>query len=351
VIPGRVLVLAVCCLVVLAVTWWRAPLMAHVRTVLLLSNELPQSPGRPLEALTLPPAETRVRLDSAAGPVVADLFVPRRRLALGPEPRRPAFLLALGVTLAEPDRPALLHFARSMARLGHVVIWPRGEALDAGSAAPESPETFVAALRYLRQMPEVDGERLSALGFSVGASTALVAAAQPQVAEDVRALVFFGGYHDLPEYLVSVASRSVVVEGREQPWAPHEETVRRVREVPAALGAGGVSHVLEAGTRQEALARLRATPAAERAALDRLNPAAHLDGLTARVFILHDRGDFFVPYTESIHLRRALPPEQVGAFLLTDLFQHAQPRAGLSWGVVQDVVALYGFARAALAAL
>jgi predicted esterase len=346
-----VLVLAVCCLVVLAVTRWRAPLMAHVRTVLLLSNELPQSPGRPLEALTLPPAETRVRLDSAAGPVVADLFVPRRRLALGPEPRRPAFLLALGVHLAEPDRPALLHFARSMARLGHVVIWPRGEALDAGAVGLESPETFVAALRYLRQMPEVDGERLSALGFSVGASTALVAAAQPQVAEDVRALVFFGGYHDLPEYLVSVASRSVLAEGREEPWAPHEETVRRVREVPAALGAGGVSHVLEAGTRQEALARLRATPAAERAALDRFNPAAHLDDLTARVFILHDRGDFFVPYTESIHLRRALPPEQVGAFLLTDLFQHAQPRAGLSWGVVQDVVALYGFARAALAAL
>ncbi len=167
----------------------------------------------------------------------------------------------------------------------------------------------------------------------------------------MRALVFFGGYHDLPEYLVSVASRSVVVEGREQPWAPHEETVRRVREVPAALGAGGVSHVLEAGTRQEALARLRATPAAERAALDRLNPAAHLDDLSARVFILHDRGDFFVPYTESVHLRRALPPEQVGAFLLTDLFQHAQPRAGFSWGIVQDVVALYGFARAALEAL
>ena len=80
------LALAACCLAVLAVTRWRAPLGAHARTVLLLSNELPQSPGRPLEALTLPPRETRVGLDSAAGPVVADLFVPQRRLTLGPEP-------------------------------------------------------------------------------------------------------------------------------------------------------------------------------------------------------------------------------------------------------------------------
>jgi dienelactone hydrolase len=344
--PRRRLALAVPLLLALvalvAAVWW-APLGVHTRTLLLLTQELPQSPVRPLEALSAPPAETRVLLESAAGPAVADLFRPVRRLGSGPEPRRGAVVLALGVALAEPDRPALLHFARTLARLGYVVLWPRSAALDAGAPAPEAPETFVAAVRYLLGLEGIDGARVSLLGFSVGASTALVAAADPALAGSVRALVFFGGYHDLPEYLISVASRSAVVDGREVPWEPHPEAVRRVREVPAALGAQGVMGVLEATTREEARARLRAAPAPERAALDRLNPAAHLQRLTARVFVLHDRGDSFVPYAEAVRLVRALPPPQVGAFLLTDLFQHAQPKAGLSWPVAQDVARLYGF--------
>jgi dienelactone hydrolase len=349
---GRWLALGLLLALVAATRIWRAPLEAHVRTILLLTQELPQSPVRPLEALTAPPAETRVRLDSPAGPVVADLLRPVRRLEVGEEPRRAAVVLTLGVALAESDRPVLLHFARTLARLGYVVLWPRSEALDAGAIGLESPETFVAAVEYVKGLEGVDGERVSLLGFSVGASIGLVAAADPAVAEDVRAVISFGGYYELPEYLIGVASHSTTLDdGRVVPWEPNEETVRRVREVPAALGASGVLHALDATTREEATARLRAAPAEELAALARYDPAAHRQGLAARVFILHDRGDFFVPFAESLRLSRALPPQQVAAFLLTDLFQHAQPRAGLSWGVARDVVALYGFVRAALEAI
>ena len=338
---------------VLAMTapWWWTPAATQVRTLLLLTQELPQSPVRPLEVLTAPAAESRLLLDGPEGPVVADLFRPVRRLPLGAERPRGAVVLALGVALAEADRGALRHFAATLARLGYVVLWPRSAPLEAQAPAPESPQTFVAAVEHLRRMEGVDPERVSLLGFSVGASVALVSAADPAVAADVRTLVFFGGYYDLPEYLVSVAARQTVLEGEPVSWEPEPEAVRRVREVPAALGAAGIVDVLEATTRDEAQARLRAAPPAERAALDRLNPAAHRQGLAARVFILHDRADAFVPFPESVRLHRALPPERVGAFLLTDLFRHAQPRSGLSWGAARDVAALYAFASAALGAL
>jgi pimeloyl-ACP methyl ester carboxylesterase len=336
---------------VLTAPLWSAPAAAQARTLLLLTQELPQSPVRPLEALTAPPAEARLLLEGPEGPVVADLYSPLPRLPWGTEHPRAAIVLALGVALDEADRGALRHLAATLARLGYVVLWPRSAPLEAGAPALESPQTFVTAVEHLRRRQGVDPARVSLLGFSAGASVALVAAADPAVAADVRALVFFGGYYDLPEYLVSVAAGETVLDGEAVPWEPEADAVRRVREVPAALGAPGIAAVLEATTRAEAQARLRAAPAEERAMLDRFNPAAHRAGLGARVFILHDRADGFVPFAESVRLRRALPPEQVGAFLLTDLFRHAQPRAGLSWGVARDVVALYAFVGAALRAV
>jgi hypothetical protein len=74
----------------------------------------------------------------------------------------------------------------------------------------------------------------------------------------------------------------------------------------------------------------------------------HLAGLRARVFVLHDRGDPYVPYTESVRLHASLAEERRGAFLLSALFEHAQPRGGLSPELPREVAALYGFLTATL---
>ena len=52
------------------------PLLAHVRTVLFLSQELPQSPIRPLHLFTRAPEHQQLHLESEHGGIVADLFVP-----------------------------------------------------------------------------------------------------------------------------------------------------------------------------------------------------------------------------------------------------------------------------------
>jgi hypothetical protein len=176
-----------------------------------------------------------------------------------------------------------------------------------------------------------------------------VAASDPRIAEAVRALMFFGGFYGVFSYMVSVASRTFIAQDGLTAWEPSKAVVDRFVPMLAAQEAGGLLKLFDATSRPEAEALLAAAPATERELLGRLNPAEYADGVRARIFILHDQGDTFVPYVESLKLRRALPSRQVGGFLLTDLFAHAQPKSGFSWRVARDIGGLYRFVRAVLA--
>jgi hypothetical protein len=56
-----------------------------------------------------------------------------------------------------------------------------------------------------------------------------------------------------------------------------------------------------------------------------------------------------VPFVEALKLGQALPMTQVGALLVTDLFQHARPRGGLSWRTFREGLGLYRFTFTVLA--
>jgi hypothetical protein len=330
-------------LLVLAVIVFQRPLVTHGKVLLLLSQELPQIPVKPLDLITAEPIHERLKLESRHGPVVADLFLPSSRFGRAEPGSRPGLILAMGVKITDRDRPLLLNFARTMARLGFVVLWPRLQPLDQGVSSAEEPETFATGLRYLEGHDLVAPERISLLGISIGASTALVAAADPALADRSRAVIFFGGYYDLADYLLSLATGTVVLDGQMTAWRPSDDAVGQARLVLESKGAEHVLQVFESRSREAAESALRSAPASELAELRRLSPSEHLGAVAARLYILHDRGDPFVPHVESIKLRRALPPDQVRAFLLTGLFEHAQFRDGLSWQVLRDLLELHGF--------
>jgi dipeptidyl aminopeptidase/acylaminoacyl peptidase len=283
--------------------------------------------------------------------VVADLFVPARRFGLLEPSARPALVLAMGIKTAPKDRPIILGFADTLARLGFVVLWPRLKVLDQGVSLPEEPETFVLGVRYLESLDGVDRSRISLVGFSVGASTALVAAHHPEIADRVRAVVFFGGYYDAFDYLLSLATRTSEGEGETIAWTPADEAVGHMREIFAAKEADGLLSVLRAGSPDEARSRLSSAPEEEMRELRRFSPAHSSGDLKARLFILHDTGDPYVPYLESAKLHRALSGRVETTYLVTNLFDHVQPRAGLSVEMLEQAVRLYGFVHAALGAL
>ncbi|MPZ13130.1 MAG: hypothetical protein GEU73_01670 [Chloroflexi bacterium] len=319
------------------------PLVVHAKVWLLLSQELPQVPVKPLHALSAEPSQQHVRFLAEHGPVVGDLFGASDARDEASADSRPAVIIALGVWLPERDRPMLLRFADSLARLGYVVLWPRSTALDAGASIPEDPGTFVASIGYLEGLPAVDRERISIVGISMGASIALVAASNPGVADRVRAVVSLGGYYDTVAYLQSLATHSTHLDGEAIAWQPSQDAVRQADAVLRAMGLAASAAVLEAPTREEAQSRLGAIPPAERQALQRLSPAAHLGTLRAEVFVLHDRTDPYVPYTESVELERALLEGQVGRFLLTEMIQHAHVADEMTWQTALEVAQLYRF--------
>ena len=85
---------------------------------------------------------------------------------------------------------------------------------------PAETGNLVWAFQYLSEREYVDPRRTGLGGFCVGASFALVAAADPRIRDDVAFVNAFGPYFDAETLLLQAASRSVVYDGRRTPWEP-----------------------------------------------------------------------------------------------------------------------------------
>jgi hypothetical protein len=205
-IPRRVTRGVLALLLVLSGMFWARPIETHAKTLLLLSEVFPQAPVKPLSALTDPPVHRMLQLASQQGTIVADLFLPTPRRGYSGRHTTPAVMLAMGVKTKPRDKRLLPDVAQAMSRLGYVVLWPRLQALDKGLSMLEQPDTFIVSFRYLKALDSVAPHRIALMGISVGSSVAFVAAAEPRMNTDVRALIFFGGYHDIVDYLASLAT-------------------------------------------------------------------------------------------------------------------------------------------------
>ncbi len=326
-------------------------LAAHARTLLLLSEMFPLAPIKPLRFLTPTPLHRHVQLATSPEVTVADLFLPGRWFGTRRRTRAPAVILCAGLKTQARDRKVVFQLAATFARLGIAAIWPRLDKLDRGIAALEQPSTFVSAHRFLGEVDAVDPERISLLGFSVGSSVALVAATDGAIADRVRAILFFGGYYDLFDYLTAVGTGVAACDGRTVEWRADPGAVSHVRGVLEEERAAHVLAALDARTPEEVRTALRAAPCADLERLQAANPAGRVGSLKAPIFILHDKGDHYVPYCESVKLNRALGPRDGKRFLIVDLFTHTQPRAGLTRKTAIELVRFYGFARELFAVL
>lgn len=294
------------------------PLITHVKVILFISEQFPQIPAKPLQLLTSVPKQAKIELDSANGKIVADLITPAS------EKPKPALILAMGVKTQEKDKVILLNFAQTLARLGYAVFWPRLEILDRGVSSFEDPETFIKSFEYLEAISAVDKNRISFVGFSVGSSIALVAAENPRINEKLHSLVFFGGYYSLRDYLAALTEK-------DSAWQPAE---------------GAVNHLLEIAKEKkwgESFDELRVAQETQREIFEKLSPSQNLKNFRARIFILHDKNDPYVPYSESIKLDRSLPENIRRSFVLLNLFEHVQPKKEVSRQVIGELVKLYGF--------
>ncbi|SRR5581483_49349 len=88
----------------------------------------------------------------------------------------------------------------------------------------------------------------------------------------------------------------------------------------------------------------RSVPIEEQHKLSGMDPSKSIQPFQARIFILHDKADPYVPYVQAIKLREALPPHTQETFLLLELFEHVQLGGDISWqtcGIQQSYMASY----------
>ena len=194
---------------------------------------------------------------------------------------------------------------------------------------PDDAQAVGAATRALAQAGHAP---VAILGVSLGASPALLAAADPSVSPSVSAVLALGGYAsavELLRYTLTGAYRFDDVAGR-----------RPVNEAAIAQFTHANLELLDAAGRR--LVENREPSAVDRLAaelgqhttrlLAELSPETRISRMRAPLFLVHGRDDPAVPFTETLRLHRAAHAagSQVSAVIVGSV-GHVEPeaRAGL----------------------
>ena len=325
---------------------------AGFHTVMFVSQVL-DLPVKPQAWFSKETIRHEVHYQSSDGTTVADVYRPNDGR------QHAAVVLFLGANAAGRDDEDVVNLGHALAGAGYAVMfhWSPTMALKA-NIEPAETGNLVWAYQYLAEREYVDPERVGLGGFCVGASFALVAAADPRIQDDVYFVNAFGPYYDAETLLLQAASRSVEYDGERTPWNVDRLTLRVLANelietledpgdvdaltrrymnnealTPEELGALSpeainVTRLLDGTTPDEAQALYSALPERFRADLAGISPSFHVDDIRARLLILHDRNDRLVPAAESRRLLDAT--EDRGDVRYTEVlaFEHVRPSGG-----------------------
>lgn len=342
------------------------------RAVLLVADLFVQSPRSALLLLTRSSSQDTLTIQSGGRSIEGRIFRPAGSGA------HPAVILSAGYA---PDlSDALLNrTADDLARLGWIVLIPSTPRLREGLLSPEDVDVLVAAFQWLTQRSDVNPGRVGYAGFCVGSSLALVAAADPRINEQVAYVHTFGGYCDAASELRAIATGSTQSSSGDQPWQPapgaltlyiqnlltHVESPADREQIEAAISRGDtmvpegltaldtqIAGLLltEEPTHIDAL--LADLPAAQQAYLRSISPCYVADQLKAKVFLMHDVDDPYVPSGEADRLVTALPATVHPQLDYFTIFNHVRPeRARDLLTMIKEAVRLIGHLARAFAAM
>ena len=311
-------------------------------------------PFRPVDLISDAPKRERVTIDyeSRNGPrsIEADVYTPARGA------NHVGVVFSMGAPPLPLDDPRLVRIAEDSARSGVVMLMPFSDRLDELRIEPEEIDALVAEFQYVQRLPQVNAKRVGFFGASVGGSLALVAAADPRIADDVDHVVSFGGYFDALTASGAIATHRIEYKDVDEKWTPSYHAHRvmalqlidrlddpRERDLLTRIfideepgspeELAGLSPVARssynflANRDPGAVADLiRNLPPDAVAELDYLSPKTSIDRVKAELFILHDRGDPVIPYTESRRLKDTVDGRPNAHFDELRLFEHVKPK-------------------------
>lgn len=289
---------------------------------------------------------------------------------------RPGWIVLHGITVPGRNHPGLRRFSNALAASGAAVLIPEVPAwrnLELDTTLGD--RTIVAAASFLEGRSEVLDRRFNLVGFSFGATQALVSAGHPELRDRIRGVVGFGAYSDLRRTLhcmmtgehewrgrsyridpdpygrwvvvanylnrvpgfeqmheVQAAARLMAAEaGRRGAYAADREYDAIKAELRRALPAEqrelwdliAPPHDIRPSARKgrELAEKLFAATADVDTALD---PGPRLAPLDQRIVLVHGRGDRLIPFTETLRLSESLPSRASVTTAITGLYAHSR---------------------------
>jgi acetyl esterase/lipase len=319
----------------------------------------------------------------------ATLYRPRRVDA-----PLPGWITLHGLTYHGRDHSSLKRLARALAAAGSVVMVPDIPEWRALRVAPDTAvRTIRAAVLRLDTMGVTEPGRIGVMGFSFGATQALIAATDPDLEGHLAGVVAWGGYAEMGRVSRFMFLGQHELDGQTHElepdpygrWVLFGNYASLLEESADGEDAGAVFLTLAREAGRQGLmswdpaldpvkARLRAGLPPERrelfdllappatapvdpSILDRrrelvdrllpvvlrreplLDPSPFLGRVPVPVFLAHGRHDRLIPWTEMVRLQRALPPGIVATSAVTGLFAHSRgERRYLTPGVALEGV-------------
>ncbi|MGE3269494.1 MAG: alpha/beta hydrolase family protein [Chloroflexota bacterium] len=325
------------------------PVRVAILALAVLPSAVGSLPVDPLVQWTPRPDREEFRFDYPVGTVEGDIYSPGRG------GRHGAIVLLLGARPVDRDEPPLVRFAEGLSRTGLVVMIPVASGLAAGRIQAEEVDALVKEVELLRGRPDVDPARIGVIGFSVGGSVAIQAAADPRLDGKLVFVNAFGSYFDPTDFVRAISTRSLAYAGVDEVWVPDplvlfvvarqmvdtmpDPTDRDVLDrlylqadssarddVPQMTPAGRAAlGLLDGLPPAETEAALEQMPPETLARLRAIAPSDVIEHVHTRLFLMHDLSDTVVPYTESRRMAAHTPPAILDRYVEFDLFDHVTP--------------------------
>jgi hypothetical protein len=372
---GVLVVLALAGLFFSIVPWGRVGL----RTLMVVPGLVTARPLAPVVASGEPIRHVSLTISSQGGPVYLDVWEPTPAPPLIPGARQGVLIIpGVGDNRAVPQ---LVNLNESLARTGLVVMTMTTDALIHFVLSPADADATVEAFKTLLHWPGVGSTRVGIFGLSAGNGPASLAAADPRIRHQVAFLTSFGGFFNGRDLLADIGRRALIVDGQREAWQPNQVPLHVLansmagtllasegKELMAAFDtsqptplssaqvaqlsppAAAAYHLLVGDQRDQVERNIDALSPAMQQLLQQLSPSSVVSQLAAPVYLLHDRFDGHVPFTESVNFAAALAqlhhPHDLVEFRI---FQHTQVSGSLDIGsLLRDGPRLYGAIQAAL---
>lgn len=333
---------------------------AIARTALLLPAFINAAEPVPLKLVGEPISHTRKTISSSNDPVYLDIYAPTT-----PVPAIGGIRQGLVVISGVGDNRGvqqLINFSQALAQAGIVVMNVTTPTLIQYALAPQDSNAVVQAFDALAHWPGVTASHIGIIGFSAGGALACLAAADARIRDKVASVTLFGSYYNAASLLHDIGRRAIDVDGKLQPWQPQEVPIQVMTNTiagqlsnfdgsllissldpgstpltsseqaelsPPALAA---YHLLAGDEPDNVDANIAALTPQIDALLTALSPSSIIKQIHAPIYLLHDRNDQFVPFTQSRAFDQALTQlHHPHDFAELGIFQHVEVRPDLAF--------------------